>query len=232
MDVQRILASPYVLSSPLAGCSIAVCYVSAVALGYRWMRSWPRYRSGWSVPGHNLFMALASSYTFVATCLTSPERIATVLHLYYALRIWALVDTLFVVARKRDRQLTVLHVGHRALIIPAWSVALSASPGESLSIACATSSLVDALVYMYYGVSSIGLGVTVRSAKRWLTRTQIAQAAVCTAHAVWLVRDVSPVVPVIQGAYGTVGLVMLTRHYYSAYLRPRRPRKKVRGTQC
>lgn len=225
------------VTHPVAALAIAASYASAVAAGYRLMRERKRRRAGWAAPAHNLFMALASAYTFAETCATinaggSGPRLERSLCAYYLLRVCALADTLLVIARKRDRQLTLLHVGHRALaVFPGWSAAITLHPGTSVAVVCAASSLVDSLVYVYYGIASLGLGVVVRPAKRWLTRAQMAHAALCAAHAAWGALGGSGshlAVAAIQGAHSVAGLGMLAAFYRAAYLRPRRPLKKVR----
>lgn len=240
------------LAHPVAALAIAAAYASSVFFGYKAMRARKRLRTGWLAPAHNLLMTIASGYTLAESCfalsgaapcaLNGPceARISRVLHLYYLLRVCALADTFFVVARKRDRQLTVLHAGHRAaMVFPSWSTAIL-HPGRNVALVCASSSLVDALVYAYYGIASLGLGLAVRPAKRWLTRAQVAHALLLAGHAAWVaaagytgqVHAAIPLVPIIQGVHAVAGAGMLARFYSGAYLRRRQPRKKITGGQC
>ena len=240
------------LAHPVAALAIAAAYASSVFFGYKAMRARKRLRTGWLAPAQNLLMTIASLYTFGETCFALSGAAPCALHgpcgapgtrvlyLYYLLRVCALTDTFFVVARKRDRQLTVLHVVHRAaMVFPAWSTAIL-HPGRNVALVCASSSLVDALVYAYYGIASLGLGLAVRPAKRWLTRTQIAHAFLLAGHAAWVavagstaqVHAAIPIIPIIQGVHAVAGAGMLLRFYSGAYLRRRQPRKKVTGGQC
>jgi len=246
------------LAHPVTALAVAAAYASSVFWGYKAMRARARWRTGWLSPAHNLLMTIASGYTLAEACfaLSGPApcvlngpceatRVTRVLYLYYLLRVCALADTFFVVARKRDRQLTVLHVAHRAaMVFPSCSTAIL-HPGRDAALVCATSSLVDALVYAYYGIASLGLGLAVRPAKRWLTRTQVVHALLVAGHAAWVVgaragytdqvhatAPIIPIIPIIQGVHAVAGAGMLARFYTGAYMRRRQPRKKVTGGQC
>ena len=222
------------LAHPVGALAIAAAYTSSVFIGYKAMRARKRWRTGWLAPAHNLAMVVASVYTFGETCLAlsatsdgdGDGRLARVVHVYFLLRLLALADTFFVIVRKRDRKLTILHVVHRAaMVFPAWSTA-AMHPATNVALACATCSMMDVLVYAYYGVSSIGLGLAVRSTKRWLTRAQIAHATLLAGHAISLVvAGGSGVVPIIRSnehrthmVIGALAPVVRTRKLWSALL--------------
>ncbi|PSN54037.1 Elongation of very long chain fatty acids protein [Blattella germanica] len=77
-------------------------------------------------------------------------RIASGIWQYYILKIIDLLDTVFFVLRKKDRQVTFLHVYHHAgMVIIAWCVARYV-PGGHTTLVGATNCFVHVFMYGYY----------------------------------------------------------------------------------
>ncbi|CAH0728003.1 unnamed protein product, partial [Brenthis ino] len=67
-----------------------------------------------------------------------------------------LLDTVFIVLRKKDRQVTFLHVFHHALMITwVWYCLMYHLTDHFVAVAFANS-FVHVLMYAYYGISSLG----------------------------------------------------------------------------
>ncbi|KAG0445655.1 hypothetical protein HPB47_011548, partial [Ixodes persulcatus] len=85
--------------------------------------------------------------------------IARALWWYYMSKLIELMDTVFFVLRKKDNQLTYLHVYHHSTMFFFWWIGIrwvaggSAAPGPSIN------SLVHVLMYSYYGLTALGPAV-------------------------------------------------------------------------
>jgi hypothetical protein len=90
-------------------------------------------------------------------------------------------DTFFIVLRKKDEQLTFLHVYHHASIIAIWGLLLHwGYGGGAVSFGAWINSLVHVLMYSHYLLTSFGVN---NPFKRQLTNLQIIQFHLCIVQA-------------------------------------------------
>lgn len=98
-----------------------------------------------------------------------------------------LLETVFFVLRKKHGQISFLHVFHHSIVpIDVW-VGFKYSPSESACFFPLINSLVHTLMYLYYGLST--LGPAVRPYLWWkpyLTQLQIFQLVLVAIHCVHL----------------------------------------------
>eukprot|EP00051_Salpingoeca_urceolata_P029834 m.491181 g.491181 ORF g.491181 m.491181 type:complete len:270 (+) comp29420_c0_seq1:122-931(+) len=134
--------------------------------------------------------------------------------LHYLSKFLDFFDSLFMALRKKDDQLSFLHLYHHATIGPIWGLLLYLGFGSGTSAfgAC-INSFVHVLMYTHYLVTSFGFR---NPFKRALTSFQIFQFYMCIAHAVVvpLVQDRIPLyLATLQLAYH-VSMVLLFSSFF------------------
>ncbi|CAH2108756.1 unnamed protein product [Euphydryas editha] len=115
----------------------------------------------------------------------SPEakQIAKAVWMFYIVKIIDLMDTVFFVLRKSNRQITQLHLHHHTLMpIVSW-IAVTYIPGGQGVLVGHINSLVHAVMYTYYLIA--GLGDKYKKYlwwKKYLTMLQLVQFALIGVH--------------------------------------------------
>lgn len=129
-------------------------------------------------------------------------------------------DTAFIVLRRKDAQLSFLHMYHHASIGPVWGLLLYFGFGSGTALFGAlVNSLVHVLMYTHYLVTSFGLRNPLKKA---LTLAQICQFYACIAHAVVVVatpleREYIRGLAVLQVAYHASMIVLFSAFYTRSY---------------
>lgn len=115
-----------------------------------------------------------------------------------------MMDTVFIVLRKKDRQLSVLHVYHHLSIGVLWSGLLHWGLASGTCFFGAwINSLVHAVMYSHYFFTSPSLGFT-NPWKAYLTKFQMFQFFLCVVHSILAVvvdKEYPQKVAVVQMLY-------------------------------
>ncbi|XP_037070347.1 elongation of very long chain fatty acids protein 4-like isoform X2 [Pollicipes pollicipes] len=109
---------------------------------------------------------------------TSPEamRITSALWFYYISKLLEFMDTVFFVLRKKNSQITFLHVYHHSTMFLLWWIGMRWVAGGSAFVGAMLNSFVHVLMYLYYGLSAIGPRLQPYLWwKKYLTMLQLAQ---------------------------------------------------------
>ncbi|XP_046960924.1 elongation of very long chain fatty acids protein 7-like [Vanessa cardui] len=153
----------------------------------------------------------------------SSARIAKAVWLYYFVKLIDLMDTVFFVLRKSNRQITALHVHHHTIMpIITW-VGVTFVPGGQGVIIGYINSLVHAVMYTYYLLA--GLGDEYKKYlwwKKYLTMMQLVQFAIVLIHSVnSLFYSCSyPVIfKLFTIFYAILFLNMFGNFYYNSYIK-------------
>lgn len=167
---------------PVAGISIFGVYVAAVGSAREHMRTRRKLSLGWLVPLHNGAVSLVNALVFFESSRAVYDgrfdgaRASTILFFYYLAKVAALLDTFFLILRKRSRRLTGSHFYSRiSPVFPVLPILYMSPDKAPLVLSCATDSLVTSWVYLYYAVASLGLAPIFRRAKPWISYAQIAR---------------------------------------------------------
>ncbi|XP_035222946.1 elongation of very long chain fatty acids protein 1-like [Stegodyphus dumicola] len=172
------------------------CYVSFVLrIGPAIMKNREAYDLRWLMVPYNAALVIMNFYIFWEyakvrwsgesedTCTTlefshNPKtyRLAEITWWFYLTKYIELTDTVFFVLRKKERQLSKLHIIHHSTIpIVVWSM-LRSEPGGYNSFFPLANSFVHVIMYTYYGVAAIGDHVKVHLwFKKYITMTQMIQ---------------------------------------------------------
>lgn len=193
-----VSAQPWTLVSLIAG------YLYMVYIwGPKYMRDRKPFQLTWTTRIYNVFQVVAS-FSFAVKIFhhfyfkmgnsfmcTPPDRKTDPLAMqlidltfyYWWLRVIDFLDTLFFVLRKKQRQITFLHVFHHVVVVAAaWGSAYYGLTNLVMFTLC-LNSMVHAVMYSYYFLST--LGPTVQKYLWWkkhLTKLQIAQFFLMLTH--------------------------------------------------
>ncbi|XP_075155789.1 very long chain fatty acid elongase AAEL008004-like isoform X1 [Haematobia irritans] len=96
-------------------------------------------------------------------------------HLYFLNKIIDLLDTVFFVLRKKNNQITYLHVYHHVLMVITSYGYNRFIYGSHFSIVGIVNTLVHMLMYTYYFVAASKININIESWKRRMTKVQICQ---------------------------------------------------------
>lgn len=83
-------------------------------------------------------------------------QIAYAIWWYFASKGFELLDTVFIVYKRKVNQLTFLHIYHHSTMFAVWWVGSKYVPGGSTLTAALVNSVVHILMYTYYALSAVG----------------------------------------------------------------------------
>lgn len=178
-----------------------------------------------------VFAGIAAGYSFPCqpTCTSNDPRhirIAAALWWYYFSKLIEFLDTVFFVLRKKNAQISFLHVYHHATMPLLWWVGVKWVPsGLSLYTAC-LNSLVHVIMYTYYGMSALGHGwQKYLWWKRYLTQVQLLQFCLALGLSTYTWRINCPFPNWMYHAlnwYMVSFLVLFGNFYLQAYIKKQR----------
>ncbi|XP_022190423.1 elongation of very long chain fatty acids protein 7 [Nilaparvata lugens] len=164
----------------------------------------------------------SSDYSFFESRIDMrPDRLFFV-YLYFINKLIDLFDTIFMVLRKKNSQITFLHLYHHAMM-PIIGWLYSAYMGAAISIFFgATNTLVHVIMYTYYLATN--LNAEFKKSIWWksrLTQLQLVQFILVTCHA--LVNFLNPksefpgVIVAVSVPQGFIMLILFLDFYKKAY---------------
>ena len=140
-------------------------------------------------------------------------------YIHYLSKYFDYFDTLFIILRcKEKQQLSFLHVYHHSTIGVIWGFLLYRGHGNgTASFGCFINSIIHLIMYSHYLCTSLGYN---NPFKKYITRTQLLQFAVCLVHSIAVIA-VEDIVPkkyaVIELIYQTTMLVLFSNFYVKSY---------------
>jgi elongation of very long chain fatty acids protein 4 len=171
-----------------------------------------------------LLSARAAGYSFFGNRIFDAQRAALAgeqgvmffIRLFTLSKYVDLLDSLFLILAKRDRQLSFLHCSHHALVPIAVWYGMWHSPNGDSYVPCLVNSFVHTIMYSYYLLTTLGLRCPW---KRWLTTVQLAQFAFLLVFgaAGWLAGSLAPQTVAANTAVQLAMLVMFSQFYAREY---------------
>jgi elongation of very long chain fatty acids protein 4 len=159
-------------------------------------------------------------------------RIAKAIWWYYFSKLLEFMDTIFFILRKKDSQISFLHVYHHATMFPIWWIGARWVPGGQAFFGAMINSFVHVLMYSYYGLSALGPRYQKYLWwKKYLTRIQLVQFVAGMSHAAQSIYLDCKFPRWMQWAliiYGTTILSLFINFYIHSYIRP----SKSAATVC
>ncbi|CAB4021176.1 elongation of very long chain fatty acids 4 [Paramuricea clavata] len=122
---------------------------------------------------------------------TEPQhmRIANAIWWFYLSKYYEMLDTVFFILRKKNNQITFLHVYHHTSILALWWIGIKWVPGGTAFYSSMVNSFIHIVMYTYYGLSVFP---SIRSYlwwKRYLTQLQLIQFLSYVVQAVLALYD-------------------------------------------
>nr|UJI64960.1 fatty acid elongase 2 [Clupeichthys perakensis] len=188
------------LDSYLPTMSLTLLYLLFVLLGPIYMRNRPAYSLknvlavyNFSVTMLSLYMLVelisaswAAGYRLQCQALTEAGdgdiRVAKVLWWYYFSKLIEFLDTIFFVLRKKNSQVSFLHVYHHASMFNIWWCVLNWIPCGQSFFGPTLNSFIHVLMYSYYGLSTYPSMQKYLWWKRYLTQAQLVQFFLTITH--------------------------------------------------
>ncbi|GAB6027957.1 hypothetical protein CHUAL_002185 [Chamberlinius hualienensis] len=182
-------------SSAIPMITWIVIYLAAVAFGPEFMKNRKPIPLQWILVLYNSLIAVLNLHIFKELIIVSyqldykyiceavrvssdPEemRIVSAIHLYFISKLLEFLDTIFIILRKKNKQLTFLHVYHHSTMFFFCWIGVRWVPGGCAIIGALINSFVHVIMYTYYGLSSFGKNVAkFLWWKRYITVIQLVQ---------------------------------------------------------
>ncbi|XP_028329148.1 ELOVL fatty acid elongase 8a [Gouania willdenowi] len=229
------------VSSPVPIISIFLCYLLIIWVGPKLMaKRQPVYLKPVLIV-YNFGMVCLSAYMFYEFTASawlarysllcqpvdysnSPNamRMARVCWWFYFSKVIELSDTIFFILRKKNSQLTFLHVYHHATMIFNWWAGVKYVAGGQSFLIGLINSLVHVVMYLYYGLAALGPSMTKYLWwKRHLTSLQLLQFFIVTIHTTYNLFadcDFPDSMNTVVLAYSISLIVLFSNFYYRSYL--------------
>ncbi|XP_054344746.1 very long chain fatty acid elongase 7 isoform X2 [Pongo pygmaeus] len=173
--------------------------------------------SGWGI-GYS-FRCEIVDYSRSPTAL----RMARTCWLYYFSKFIELLDTIFFVLRKKNSQVTFLHVFHHTIMPWTWWFGVKFAAGGLGTFHALLNTAVHVVMYSYYGLSALGPAYQKYLWwKKYLTSLQLVQFVIVTIHIsqFFFMEDCKyqfPVFACIIMSYSFLFLLLFLHFWYRAY---------------
>ncbi|XP_055933131.1 elongation of very long chain fatty acids protein 1-like isoform X1 [Argiope bruennichi] len=170
------VASWPMMDNPMKGLTLVVMYLGFVkVVGPAWMRDQKPYNLRGPMIIYNFLLVAISAWIFINMGMLgwftkyswrcepidysyNPDaiRMAEIGWYFYITKFIEFADTIFFVLRKKESQISPLHVFHHSLVpITLW-FGIKFGPGGYNSIFAFLNSFVHTWMYLYYGLSALG----------------------------------------------------------------------------
>uniref|UniRef100_A0A671USI5 Elongation of very long chain fatty acids protein n=1 Tax=Sparus aurata TaxID=8175 RepID=A0A671USI5_SPAAU len=155
---------------------------------------------------------------------TSPlaMRMARVCWWFFFSKVIELSDTLFFILRKKDSQVTFLHVYHHATMIFNWWAGIKYVAGGQSFFIGLVNTFVHIVMYSYYGLAAIGPHMQKYLWwKKYLTSLQLVQFLLFLLHTgynLFTECDFPDFMNLVVFGYCVTLIVLFSNFYYQSYL--------------
>lgn len=182
-----------------------------------------------------LGVAIQSKYSLVCQVVDYSDnplaiRMASVMWIYFIVKIVDLLDTFIFALRKKSNQITFLHVFHHfSMVANAWCGVKYVAGGQTFFLAM-LNSFVHVIMYSYYGFSAMGPSVQKYLWwKKYLTQFQLLQFVAIMTHSIVNVTNECTYPTGFSWAfiiYGVFITALFTNFYIQSYKKPKKAESK------
>ncbi|KAL1023129.1 hypothetical protein UPYG_G00036760 [Umbra pygmaea] len=174
-----------------------------------------------------LVTSLLSNYSYLCQPVdysTSPlaMRMANACWWFFISKVIELADTVFFILRKKNNQLTFLHVYHHGTMIFNWWAGVKYLAGGQSFFIGLLNTFVHSVMYSYYGLAAIGPHMQKYLWwKRYLTSLQLLQfllVSVHTGYNLFTECDFSKAMNAYVFTYCISLIALFSNFYYQSYL--------------
>ncbi|XP_034948903.1 elongation of very long chain fatty acids protein 4-like isoform X2 [Chelonus insularis] len=163
------------VDSPIPTLICTAIYLFIVWIGPKIMKKRKPFKLTWLLIPYNFCMAGLNAYIAIALFIASFKlsysyicqpikntwkaeemQIATAVWWYYFSKLIEFSDTIFFILRKKDNQLSFLHVYHHSTMFLLWWIGIKWVPSGSTFLPAMINSFIHVLMYSYYGLAALG----------------------------------------------------------------------------
>ncbi|XP_022112033.1 elongation of very long chain fatty acids protein 4-like isoform X2 [Acanthaster planci] len=183
------------MKTPTPTACIVISYLLVVWLGPKAMADRKPLQLKPILVGYNFFLVGLSIYMFYEFRVTSWKanysygcqpvdysnselglRMARVCWWYFFSKVIEVMDTIFFILRKKNNQITFLHVYHHSSMMINWYLGVKLVAGGQSFFLAMINSFVHIIMYSYYGLAALGPGMQKYLWwKRYMTQLQLVQ---------------------------------------------------------
>ncbi|CAH1392972.1 unnamed protein product [Nezara viridula] len=183
------------VDSPVPTVLYTILYLVIVGIGPRLMKDRKPFKLTWCLVPYNLAMSLLNLYIAIELLIASTRlkysyvcqpirhvdhkeelRIVNAVWWYYFSKLLEFCDTFFFILRKKEKQLTFLHVYHHSTMFSLWWIGIKWVPSGSTFLPAMVNSFIHVLMYSYYGLAALGPNIgKYLWWKKYLTMLQLIQ---------------------------------------------------------
>ena len=139
-------------------------------------------------------------------------RIGFLVWVHYINKYVELLDTAFMILRKKNNQVSFLHCYHHVLLIWAWFMVCKVEAGGDSYFGATVNSAIHVLMYAYYTLALVGVPCPW---KKMITNMQMLQFAVCLTHAGFVIyTGNAPVILPLGQAFVMINMLVLFGIFY------------------
>ena len=139
-------------------------------------------------------------------------RIAFLVWVHYNNKYIELFDTLFMILRKKNNQLSFLHCYHHILLIWAWFFVCKTEAGGDCYFGACVNSFIHVIMYGYYTMALLGISCPW---KKWITTCQMLQFCLCLSHSIYVVfKGNMPISLPLAQAFVMINMLVLFGNFY------------------
>ncbi|CAM1304965.1 ELOVL4 (predicted) [Pycnogonum litorale] len=165
----------FLMSSPLPTVLLSIIYLMMVVFGPKFMSDRQPYNVrpilivynfivvflNFYVGSELLYCSVKAGYNWLCQLVNYSNdpleiRIARALYWYYISKLIEFCDTFFFIIRKKNNQLTFLHVYHHVTMFCLWWIGVKYVAGGSSVPGAMLNSFVHVFMYLYYGLAAVG----------------------------------------------------------------------------
>lgn len=185
------------MGSPFPTVAIFATYLLITKYGPQYMSTREPFRLKYSLVFYNMFITLLNGWMAAELCWCAYQRgynlvcqlvdvsnneyelrIANVVWWYYISKCMEFMDTFFFILRKKENQLSFLHIYHHSTMFCVWWAGTRFVPGGSVLSAVMVNCFVHVLMYSYYALAALGPHIQKYLWwKKYLTMIQLVQFA-------------------------------------------------------
>ncbi|RNA39223.1 elongation of very long chain fatty acids 2-like [Brachionus plicatilis] len=245
---------PLVWNDPRPVLYLVAAYLLMVFLGKRVMSYFPEIKvPSWVLFIYNFGLVLLSAYMFEEIVVgvyqsgynyacgeinnkPAETKVTKALWWYFFSKAIELLDTFWMIVRKRFNQVTFLHVFHHSTMLIIWWVVISWIPAGQAYFGAALNCVVHVFMYTYYAFSVIPSLKDKLWWKKYITTFQLAQFVITFSHTLngmYLTMSGKCSFPmwgqILLSSYMVIMLALFTNFYVHEYIKKTNDAKRRRN---
>ncbi|KAK3101735.1 hypothetical protein FSP39_005960 [Pinctada imbricata] len=230
--------------------ALTFLYVFVVQVGKKVMENRDPIRLHWPVVAYNfgcvilnfyicstlLVSTYKAGYSFICQPVKysydeNEMQIASALWWFYFSKLIEMLDTIFFVLRKKNNQISFLHVYHHASMFPIWWIGIKWVAGGQSFFGAMVNSFIHVIMYTYYGVASLGPQYQKYLWwKKYLTMIQLTQFYIGMVYAfasLYLKCDFPLWMQYVALGYGVTIIALFLNFYFHEYITQKNKKRRL-----